>query len=80
MSYRMLQQTLVHHFIYLFIFFTSRRLEHGLCVLLRPGFHSLPSPEIEMVGDHQGPGCGCGHGVEDGLGHFYSKADALTCG
>lgn len=81
MSYLMLQQTCVHHFI-LFKknFFTSRRLEHGLCVLLLPGFHSLPTPEIEMVGDHQGPGRGCGHGVEDGLGHFYSKEDVLTCG
>lgn len=52
---------------------TRRRLEHGLRVLLLPRFDSLPSPEVEVVGDHQGPGSGSGHGAEDGLGHSDSK-------
>lgn len=52
---------------------TRRRLENGLRVLLLPRFDSLPSPEVEVVGDHQGPGSGSGHGAEDGLGHSDSK-------
>lgn len=50
--------------------FTSCRLKHGLCTSFLLGFHSLPSPEIQMIRDHHRPSGGSGHAVEDRGCHF----------